>query len=281
MNQKEAFVIAVSNLKGGVAKTTTAISIAGILAKKNFDVLLVDLDTQANLTLGLGIDPKFVNTGISEVLFNSSTLVKASRETNIPGLDLVPSNEKMELAERFLPMRKDHELILKRAIYKNGSNDSPSSFYDFIILDCPPAIGAVTLNAFAAANLLIIPTQTEYFSAYALKPMLSHVKKVRKQFNTNLVFRLLITMYDKRNRIHKQVKKQLKSTFSDSTFHTIIGVDTKLRESSAAGLPINYYAGKSRGTKQYESLTQEILELSSIYKFDPIETQTVGLYAKE
>lgn len=280
MNQKEAFIIAVSNLKGGVAKTTTALSIAGLLASKNLDVLLIDLDTQANLTLGLGIDPKHVYTGISEVLFNSSTLLKASRETDIPSLDLVPSNEKMELAERFLPMRKDYELLLRNAIYQNGSNDSASSFYDFIIIDCPPAIGAVTLNAFSAAHLLIIPTQTEYFSAYALKPMLTHVKKIRNRFNNNLEFRLLITMYDKRNKIHKQVRKQLESTFSDSTFQTIIGVDTKLRESSAAGLPINFYAAKSRGTMQYESLTQEVLKLSNNYKFNPIESQTVGFYAK-
>ena len=281
MNSNNAYIITVSSLKGGVAKTTTSLSLAGIMASKGFDTLLIDLDTQANLTLGLGMNPQNIDMGISEILFNSSTIAKASRETEISNLDLVPSNEKMELAERFLPMRKNYESLLRTALFDHNSQTSAASFYDFIIIDCPPAIGAITLNALVAADLLIIPTQTEYFSAYALKPMLNHVKKVRNQFNPNLDFRLLITMFDRRNRIHKQVREQLQATFGDKIFKTIIGVDTKLRESSAAGTPINYYAAKSRSTKQYAAILDEILELSNGFNPEQLSEQVVGVYAKE
>lgn len=150
------YVIAVANQKGGVGKTTTVISLGGALVEMGKEVLLVDLDAQANLTLSAGCDPAKVHGSIADILLNSANLYSVSRETTISGLDLVPANSEMELAERFLPIRQSYEYVLQKSIDGRG-------IYDYILLDCPPSVGAVTLNALAAANLLIIPTQPEYF----------------------------------------------------------------------------------------------------------------------
>ncbi len=275
---KNPLVIALANQKGGVAKTTSAVSLGGALASRSFDVLLIDLDAQANLTLALGKDPARVRSSITDVLFHSATLLSVSRETNIPGLDLVPSNSGMELAERFLPVRKDYETIMKRifdkelrTIGKSGSRlemrESPSFEhilpviqYDYIILDCPPFMGAVTLNALIASDLLIIPTQPEFFSAHALRTMMTSIRQVRAQLNTNLVYRILVTMLDKRNRIHRQIRDQIIKTFGEGVFSTIIEVDTKLRESAIEGKPIHYHKAHTRSAIQYDALAQEIID---------------------
>lgn len=263
-------IIAIANQKGGVAKTTSVVSLGGALVNLEQEVLLVDLDAQANLTLGLGKDPSRVRGAITEVMFNSATLMSVTRETSIPGLDLAPSNSGMDLAERFLPMRKDYETILRRVIQaelrgqleESGSEAGVGpggAHYDFVILDCPPFMGAVTINAMAAADLLIIPTQPEYFSAHALRSMMTTIRQVRNQFNPDLVFRVLITMMDRRNRIHREVAEQIRATFGDGVFQTAIPVDTKLRESAVEGLPIAYHKSQSRSALQYDALAQELI----------------------
>lgn len=300
--EKRTYVIAVANQKGGVAKTTTVVSLGGALVEYDMEVLLIDLDSQANLTLALGKDPNRVRGAITEVLFNSATLLSVSRETSIPGLDLVPSNSGMDIAERFLPVRKDYEHILRRALKeslkrpltnyavstginedgnpafkpshlsKQSESDSnrwqgseyrervnPSLNYDFVIIDCPPFMGAVTLNALVAADMLLIPTQPEFFSAHALKTMMSTIKQVRGQFNADLTYRILITMFDQRNRIHRDVKNHIKSTFGDGVFQTNIGIDTKLRESAVEGVPISHHKKSSRSALQYDALAQELI----------------------
>jgi chromosome partitioning protein len=247
------------------------------------NVLLIDLDAQANLTLALGKDPARLRGAITDVLFHSSTLLSVSRETTIPGLDLVPSNSGMELAERFLPVRKDYETILSRTLNDelrpqlksadrpantNQTNPSyernfPVIEYDYVILDCPPFMGAVTLNALIAANLLIIPTQPEYFSAHALRTMMALIRQVRSQNNPKLVYRILITLFDKRNRIHRQVQEQITQAFGAGVFDTVIGIDTKLRESAIEGVPISHFkvhGGTSRSALQYAALAQEIIQ---------------------
>jgi chromosome partitioning protein len=248
------YVIAIANQKGGVAKTTSVVSLGGALVNYDQEVLLVDLDAQANLTLGLGIDPGKMRGVVTEVLFNSANLLSVSRETTIPGLDLVPSNSGMELAERFLSVRKGYETILRQAVL------SPSLVYDYIILDCPPSMGAVTINAMAAADMLIIPTQPEYFSAYALRTMMATIKQIRSQFNAELIYRILITMLDRRNRIHREVQEQIRATFGEGVLNTIIEVDTKLRESAVEGMPISLYKSRSRSALQYDALAQELIE---------------------
>jgi chromosome partitioning protein len=282
---KGPLVIAVANQKGGVAKTTTVVSLGGALARHDQEVLLVDLDAQANLTLALGKDPSRVRGAVTEVLFNSASLLSVSRETSIPGLDLVPANAGMDLAERFLPVRKDYEVILRRALRselrpagESSSSASPASrpssglagasptsprpptiHYDFVLLDCPPFLGAVTLNALVAADLLIIPTQPEFFSAHALRTMTAAIRQVRNHHNPDLVYRILITLSDRRNRIHREVGEQIRSTFGEGVFQTIIEVDTKLRESAVEGLPITHHKSQSRSALQYDALAQELL----------------------
>jgi len=301
------YVIAIASQKGGVAKTTTVVSLGGALAQLDKEVLVVDLDAQANLTLALGNNPARVRNTITEVLFNSATILSVSRETQIPGLDLVPSNFGMELAERFLPVRKDYETILQRAIkteLQSGENKpsyndplqpnsvfnfqpfqasgsgqtstevssnpsnhpvaarfpTPIIHYDFTLLDCPPSLGAVTTNALIAADMLIIPTQPEYFSAHALRTMMDTIRQIRKERNPKMIYRILVTMSDQRNRIHRNLEEQIRSTFGEGVFQTRISIDTKLRESAVAGLPITHHRSQSRSALQYTSLAQEIMQ---------------------
>ena len=249
-------IIAVANEKGGVAKTTTVISLGGALAQAGQEVLLIDLDAQSNLSLGLGVDPSRVRRSIADVLLNSGSLLSVSRETSIPGLDLVPSNPDMGLAERFLPVRQNYELILKNALH-NHPTISP---YQFILLDCPPSLGAVTTNALNAADFVIAPTQPEYFSAYGLRSLMATIRRVRGQTNPSLAYYILITMMDRRNRIHRTMYEQLLATFGEGLLKTVIEVDTKLRESTVAGLPIGHYYPKSRSAVQYNALAQELVE---------------------
>ena len=249
-------IIAIANEKGGVAKTTTVISLGGALVKAGYSVLLVDLDTQANLSLGLGVIPAQVRKSIADVLLNSASLLSVSRETSIEGLDIIPSNADMGLAERFLPVRSNYEQILKAAI----RNSPGLSTYHYMLLDCPPSLGGVTQNALNAADFVIAPTQPEYFSAYGLRSLMASIRKIRGQSNPNLAYYVLITMMDRRNRIHRTLCEQLSTTFREGLLKTIIEVDTKVRESTVAGLPITHYSPKSRSAVQYTALAQELTE---------------------
>ena len=246
-----AYLIAVANQKGGVAKTTTVVSLGAALVHQGARVLVVDLDAQANLTMSLGVEPSSVHQSIANILLNLNPMMSAIRTTSVQGLDLIPSNSEMELAERFLPIRKNYKFILSEA-----TNSLPE--YNYIIFDCPPSLGAVTTNALQASHLLIIPSQAEYFSISALRSMLKFVQKERDQGNPNLIYRILLTMYDQRNRINRTLRDQLQVTFYEGLFKNIIGVDTKLRESSVVGLPIMDYKPKTRSAYQYHALAEEL-----------------------
>lgn len=249
-------IIAVANEKGGVAKTTTVISLGGALAQMGVEVLMIDLDTQANLSLGMGVNPQRVRRSIADVLLNSASLLSVSRETSIPGLDLVPANAELGLAERFLQVRQNYEYILRNVLRSNQS----TSTYSFILLDCPPSLGAVTTNALSAADFVIAPTQPEYFSAYGLRSLMSAIRRVRSTTNPDLAYYILITMMDRRNRIHRTLYEQLQTTFGEGLLKHVIEVDTKLRESTVAGLPITHFYPKSRSAGQYSALAQELVE---------------------
>lgn len=245
-------VIAIANQKGGVGKTTTSVSLAGALAQRGLEVLAIDMDAQANLSLAVGVNPGKVRGSISDVLLNSATIASVARETDIPNLSLVPSTSEMELAERFLSVRQNYEVILRQAL-------QGCTLYDYIILDCPPSMGSVSLNAMIAAGLLIIPTQPEYFSAHALRAMMTAIRRVRSLYNPELQYRILVTMQDRRNRIHRNLCEQIRLTFGEGVFDTVIEVDTKLRESSIAGVPVNYYRSSTRGAQQYDALAEELI----------------------
>ncbi|MEN6410414.1 MAG: ParA family protein [Anaerolineaceae bacterium] len=248
-----SYIIAIANEKGGVAKTTTTLSLGAALVENGAKVLVVDLDAQANLTLALGVEPSKVSRSIANILLEGDLPASSCQETGVPGLDLIPANSEMGLAERFLPIRQDYEFILRQSLEKSFPNN-----YDYILLDCPPFLGAVTFNALTAAQMLLIPTQAEYLSIHAIRNMLAAVRKIRENNNPGLSYRLLVTMFDRRNRTHRTLAEQLRSTFGQGLMETSIFTDTKLRESPIAGLPVIYYAPKSRASEQYRALAQEI-----------------------
>lgn len=249
-----AFTIAVSNEKGGVAKTTSTLSLGATLAELNHRVLLIDLDPQSNLSLALGLESGEAEITTANILIENAPIKTAIRKTDVTNLDLVPSNSSIENAEQYLPMRSHYLTTLHNAL-KAGSLP-----YDYILLDCPPALGAITLNALSAADLLIIPTQAEYFSAYALRNMMGSIRRVRQESNPNLAYRILVTLLDRRNRTHRNIFEQLQATFGQGVFTTVIEIDTKLRESPIAGMPITKYKPTSRGSQQYRVLAQELIE---------------------
>lgn len=258
--------IAVSNEKGGVAKTTTALSLGAALTELGNRVLLIDLDAQANLTLALGMEPGESEKTSSNIMLDNESLLNVCRKTEVHNLDLIPSSSRIETSEQFLPVRTNYTTILQRAI------QSANLPYDYIVLDCPPALGAITRNALSAANLLLIPTQAEYFSAYALRNMMSLIRRTREMDNPNLSYRILVTMLDRRNRTHRNIHEQLRSTFGSGVFNTVIELDTKLRESPIAGQPITHYNAAARGSTQYRVLAQELME----YAKETENQQTTG-----
>ena len=248
-------VIAISNEKGGVAKTTTTLSLGAALAEAGKKVLLIDLDPQANLTLAVGFESGQAAVTSSHILIESAPLMSARLETEFENLDIIASHSTIEGAEQFLPVRTNYSAALKRAI----DNAAPLP-YDYILFDCPPFLGAITINALSASDLLIIPTQAEYFSAYALRNMMGMIRRVRQENNPDLGYRILITMLDRRNRTHRNIQEQLHTTFGDGMFKTVIEVDTKLRESPIAGQPITKYKPGTRGAVQHRELAQELME---------------------
>lgn len=255
MGKKEAArVIAIANQKGGVAKTTTCLSLGGVLADKGYTVLLLDLDPQANLTLSLGIRPESLRRSVSDAVLRSATLVSVSRETAVMGLDIVPANVGLASIDKALYRCQGYERYLREAIV-----ELDGMLYDYVLIDCPPSFGPLTLNALTAAEMLIIPTQAEYYSARSLQHVFELVRLVREKTNPSLYYRLLITMYDRRNSIMVRILDQMRRAFPQALFETIIEVDTKLRESPVVGQPITNYEPHTRGAEQYRALAEELL----------------------
>lgn len=249
-------IIAIANAKGGVAKTTTALSLGASLAEMGRKVLLIDLDPHANLTLSLGFKPASFERTVAGLLLGNDDLNRAVIPTNFQDLELVPSNHELNLAEPHLLVRADYMMLLNTTL-----KDSQS--YDTIIIDCPPTTGTLTKNALAAADLLIIPTQPEYFSAHALRDMLNLILAIRQENNPKLRYRILLTMLDKRNRIHRSLAEQIRTAFNEAIYDVAIEIDTRLRESAILGQPINQYAPESRATKQYRELAEETRHYSN------------------
>jgi chromosome partitioning protein len=245
--------IAFANEKGGVAKTTSTLSIGAALVEAGHKVLMIDLDAQSNLTLAMGIEPNQVSRSSASLFMEATSPSVIMLDTGIPNLILLPANNELGMAERQLPSHPGYEVFLREAL------KDPALVFDEILMDCPPHLGAITLNALNAANLLILPTQAEYFSVYGLRNMMSLIRRVRNQSNPKLTYRLLLTMFHRRNRIHRTLSEQLRNTFGNGVFQSVIEVDTKLRESQINGLPIIYHAPKSRSAFQYRDLAQEIM----------------------
>jgi chromosome partitioning protein len=246
-----SYIIAIGNQKGGVAKTTTAVSLSAALVEHGFEVLAVDLDPQANLSLALGIKSSTLRRGTADVLLGNDTVLGVSRETHLPGLDLLPANPAMHLVDKYLMVRPNYEQTLRAAL-------APASAYNVVVIDGPPGLGPLSTIAWTTADLLIIPTQCEYFSAHGLNDVLRQAQRVRDRHNPKLECRLLVTMFDRRNSVHHTILQQLRQTFGDSALNTAIEVDTKLRESPVFGQPITRYAPNSRAAQQYRALAEEL-----------------------
>ncbi len=253
---RQPFIIAVANQKGGVAKTTTALSLGGALVQYSQKVLLVDLDPQANLTLAIGKDPNKEKKSIANVILNFEDILNLFKETDVPGLSIIPANPDLLIAESRIYQNIQNEVILRDAFSKADL----SGLFDYVILDCPPSAGLITNSALVTSILLIIPTQPEFFSVSALRSMMMLIREVRSSYNPNLIYRILITMLDKRNRIHRSLTDQIRMTFGNGLLNTIIETDTKIRESSLVGLPITFYNSRTRSALQYSALAQELIE---------------------
>lgn len=256
LNRKPAATtttIAICNQKGGVAKTTTSLSLGACLAEQGRSVLLIDLDPQANLTQSLGLNADTLRRTIGDALLANLPLISITRETTVPLLDLAPANQELNMIDKLLYKRSNYLGVLRNRLAAMDID-----YYDTIIIDCPPSFGTMTLNALTAANLLIVPTPCEYYASRSLRHILQLVARLRQIANPTLAYRLLITMFDRRNRVSHLIRGQLEQSFTGGVLKTIIEVDTKLRESPIVGQPVTLYAPHTRAAQQYRALAQEL-----------------------
>ena len=247
-------IISIANQKGGVGKTTTSINIAAILAKKGKKVLLIDTDPQGNATSGVGVN-KEQEFSVYDVLVGEIEFEKTLQDTNVKNLKVCPSNINLAGAEVELVSMMSREQRLKEGL------EQVKDKFDYIIIDCPPSLGLITLNAFTASDSVLIPVQCEYYALEGLGQLLNTINLVRKHLNKNLQIEgAVLTMYDVRTNLSNQVVKEVKRYFENKVYKTVIPRNVKLSEAPSYGMPITVYDPKSKGAKCYEKLVREIVK---------------------
>jgi len=250
-------VISVANQKGGVGKTTTTVNLATLLAKRGKKVLLIDTDPQGNATSGLGVTKEVVNS-VYDILVGDITFEETVQETSVKNLKVCPSNISLAGAEVELVSMMSREQRLKTKL------DEVKDKYDFVLIDCPPSLGLITLNAFTASDSVLIPVQCEYFALEGLGQLLNTVNLVKKHLNKSLEIEgALLTMYDARTNLSNQVVKEVKKYFEDKVYKTVIPRNVRLSEAPSYGMPISIYDPKSKGAKAYEKFAKELLKINS------------------
>ena len=252
-------IIAIANQKGGVGKTTTSVNLAASLGALEKKVLLIDADPQANASSGLGIDVESVEIGSYQILEHSNTPEEAIVSCSAPNVDIIPAHIDLVAIEIELVDKENREYMLKQAL------ESIKDKYDYILIDCAPSLGLLTLNALTAADSVIIPIQCEYFALEGLGKLLTTIKSVQKIHNADLdIEGLLLTMFDSRLRLSNQVVEEVQKHFSDMVFNTVIQRNIKLSEAPSFGESIINYDATSKGASNYLQLAEEIIRKNKV-----------------